>query len=74
MAMALIEIASARNDNLSIIGWCQTFNNRYIYKACKNFMVYLYIPLTFFYLPLYFIQSIQNGINAFTTSANMTQS
>lgn len=74
MAMALIEIASARNDNLSIIGWCQTFNNRYIYKACKNFMVYLYIPLTFFYLPLYFIQSIQNGINAFTNSANITQS
>ena len=64
MALALIEIASARNDNLSIIGWCQTFNSRVVYKACKNFMSYLYIPLTYFFLPLYFIQSIQDGVAA----------
>ena len=64
MTLALIEIASARNDNLSIIGWCQTFNSRVIYKACKNFMAYIYIPLSYFFLPLYFIMSIQDGVAA----------
>ena len=64
MALALIEVASARNDNMSIIGWCQTFNNRFIYKACKNFMCYIYLPLTFFFMPLYAIMSIQDGVSA----------
>lgn len=64
MALALIEIASARNDNLSLIGWCQTFNSRFVYKACKNFMVYIYLPLTYFFMPLYVVLSIQDGVNA----------
>lgn len=77
MALALIEIASARNDNLSVIGWCQTFNSRFTYKACKNFMAYVYLPLTYFFMPLYTIMSIQDGIsslipnyNGFGTSAD----
>lgn len=64
MALALIEIASARNDNLSIIGWCQTFNSRFTYKACKNFMAYVYLPLTYFFMPLYTVMSIQDGIRS----------
>ena len=70
MALALIEIASARNDNLSLIGWCQTFNSRIIYKACKNFMSYLYIPLSYFFLPLYFIMSLQDGISVLIDPKN----
>lgn len=70
MALALIEIASARNDNLSIIGWCQTFNSRFTYKACKNFMVYVYLPLTFFFMPLYTIMSIQDGISSLIPDYN----
>ncbi|MDC4163032.1 APC family permease [Mycoplasma bradburyae] len=70
MALALIEISSGRNDNLSIIGWCQTFTNRYVYKSCKNFMVYIYVPLTYFFMPLYFISSIQDGIKALNDSYN----
>lgn len=66
MGLALIEIASARNDNLSLIGWCQTFNGRWVYKACKNFMVYIYLPLTYFFMPLYVIMSIQDGASYFT--------
>ena len=64
MGLALVEIASARNDNLSMIGWSQTFNGRLIYKSCKNFMVYIYLPLTFFFMPLYVVMSIQDGIGA----------
>lgn len=69
MGLALIEIASARNDNLSLIGWCQTFNGRWVYKACKNFMVYIYLPLTYFFMPLYVIMSIQDGASYFTGSS-----
>ncbi|WP_027121836.1 APC family permease [[Mycoplasma] imitans] len=65
MALALVEISSGRNDNLSIIGWCQTFNNHYVYKTCKNFMVYIYVPLTYFFMPFFFILSIQDGIRGF---------
>lgn len=64
MSLALIEIASARNDNLSMIGWTQTFNNRFVYKACKNFMAYIYLPLTYFYMPLYVVMSVQDGVAA----------
>ena len=68
MALALIEIASARNDNLSIIGWSQTFNGKIVYKACKNFMVYIYLPLTYFFMPLYVVMSLQDGIGALLPS------
>lgn len=64
MALALIEIASVRNDNLSIISWVKVFNRRWLYHGCKNFMTYLYLPLTFFFMPLYFICSIQDGIKS----------
>lgn len=65
MALALVEIASARNDNLSLIGWCKCFNSRFIYKASKNFMVYIYLPLTYFFMPIYVIQSLQDAILGF---------
>ena len=69
MALSLIEIASARNDNLSLIGWCKTFNSRFIYKASKNFMFYIYLPLTYFFMPLYFIIQLQDGIGVWTHSS-----
>ncbi|MEF9984949.1 MAG: APC family permease, partial [Malacoplasma sp.] len=70
MALALIEIASARNDNLSLIGWCKTFNSRIIYKASRNFMFYIYLPLTYFFMPLYVIMSLQDGISALAPSGS----
>ncbi len=70
MALALIEIASARNDNLSMIGWCKTFNSRTIYKASKNLMFYIYLPLTYFFMPLYVIMSLQDALGSFTAVYN----
>lgn len=70
MALALVEIASARNDNLSLIGWCKTFNSRKIYKASKNFMAYIYLPLTYFFMPFYVILSLQDAISAFGDGSN----
>ena len=64
MALALIEISSARNDNLSLLGWTKVFNSRTTFKASKNFMFYIYLPLTYFFMPLYVIMSLQDGIGA----------
>ncbi len=66
MALALIEISAARNDNLSLIGWCKVFNSSFIYKSSKNFMTYLYVPLTFFFMPFYFLMSLQDSISCFS--------
>ncbi len=65
MALALIEISSARNDNLSLIGWTKAFNSRFVYKMCKNFMFYIYLPLTYFFMPLYVVMSFQDGVQGF---------
>lgn len=64
MALALLEIASVRNDNLSFLGWTKIFNSRTTFKASKNFMFYIYMPLTFFFMPMYVLQSLQDGIGA----------
>ncbi|MGL5308601.1 MAG: APC family permease [Metamycoplasmataceae bacterium] len=68
MALALIEVAGGKNDNLSLIGWCKTFNSRIMYKAAKNFMFYIYLPLNYFFMPLYFIIQLQDGIGVWTHS------
>ncbi|WP_052663022.1 APC family permease [Mycoplasmoides pirum] len=70
MALALIEIASARNDNLSMIGWCKEFNGKYIYKGCKYFMTFIYLPLTFFFMPIYVIVSLQDALAGFNVNNN----
>lgn len=69
MALALVEISSARNDNLSLIGWSKVFNSRKIFKASKNFMVYIYLPLTYLFMPLYVIMSLQDGVGALMSAA-----
>lgn len=70
MGLAIIEITSATIDNLSIIGWCKKFNSRFIYKTCKNFMVYIYMPFTFFVMPYYVIMSFQDASIAFGGSGS----
>lgn len=62
MALALLEIASVRNDNLSLIGWCKSFNSRLTYKFSKNYMYYLYTPIKGFFLPLYLIMAFQDAV------------
>lgn len=70
MSLSLIEITSGKNDNLSMIGWNKAFNNRMVYKFCKNFMFYMYMPLTFFFLPFYAILAFQDSLTGFGVSNN----
>ncbi len=62
MALAIVEISSGTHDSLSMIGWCKKFNSRFIYKSCKNFMLYIYLPFTFFVMPYYVIMTFQDAI------------
>ncbi|WP_051616707.1 APC family permease [Mycoplasmopsis sturni] len=70
LGLALIEITSSQNDNLGMIGWNKTFSNKHIYKMCKNFMVFISLPLTYFYMPFYFIMSFQDGLTGFGLQNN----
>ncbi|AZZ65210.1 APC family permease [Metamycoplasma phocicerebrale] len=65
LALALVEVASGRNDNLGMIGWTKAFNTLYIYKANKFFMTYLYLPFTYFFMPYYVIVQFQDGFQGF---------
>lgn len=62
MALALIEIAAVRSDNLSILGWSRSFNNRFVYRMCKNYIFYLYTPIRGFFLPIYVILAFQDAV------------
>ncbi|RMA78485.1 amino acid transporter [Metamycoplasma subdolum] len=65
MALALVEVASGRNDNLGMIGWSKAFNGVRIYKANKFFMTYLYLPFTYFFMPYYAIVQFQDALTGF---------
>lgn len=65
MALALLEIAGASKGNLSIIGWCKTFNGKYAYKGCKYFMTYVYMPIHYFLMSLYVVSSLQDALRGF---------
>ncbi|MGL4183649.1 MAG: APC family permease [Metamycoplasmataceae bacterium] len=73
MALSLIEVASNGKDNLSIIGWNKKFNKSFIFKSAKNFMCLIYIPLTYFFMPLYFLVQMQEAIGVWTHSSNSTE-
>lgn len=71
MAFALIEIASAsKKSNLSLISWNKIFNSNFVYQLSKNFIIYLYLPFTYFVMPVYFVQMFQDSLAAFTLSNN----
>lgn len=64
MALALIEIvSSSKIDNREgIVGWVKTFNNKYLYLGCRNFMAYVYTPINAFAMPYYAVQQFCDGI------------
>lgn len=70
MILSLLEITNGKNDNLSVIGWSKTFSSKIIYKMCKNFMFYVYLPLTFFFMPLYSLMALQDSLTGFGLANN----
>ncbi len=67
MALALMEMcgACAVVGDKGFMEWNKIFNRRWIYYGCKNFMTFLYMPITYFFMPVYGMQSILDGISSF---------
>jgi uncharacterized membrane protein YhdT len=65
MALCLAEIVSGQKtqSNLGIAAWVKTFNTKYLYNSCKNFVAYIYTPVILVSLAYYFVQAIFQGIN-----------
>lgn len=62
MGVSLTEVASATtNSNLGSISWVKNFCHKYIYKAAKNFMAFLYLPLNFIIMPYYAVLQFQDA-------------
>ncbi|QJB71081.1 APC family permease [Mycoplasma sp. 1654_15] len=71
MAFSLLEISSvSTHSNTSLIDWNKKFNSQFIYKLSRNFMVFIYLPLTYFSMPLYFVQTLQDAYQAFSLATN----
>lgn len=70
MSLSLIEVTSKKANNLSMIGWVKNFSPKFMYKSCKNFMFYVYMPLTFFFMPIYSIQGMLDALAAFGVTNN----
>lgn len=69
MAMALIDItALSRKDDRGFINWLRRFNSFFVYKMSKNFFAFFYLPIGFFSLPLYAVQSLQSGLSYLGTT------
>ncbi len=67
MALALMEMCSTSTaaGDKGFMEWNKTFNRRWVYYGCKNFMTFLYMPITYFFMPVYAMQSIIDGISSF---------
>lgn len=62
MGVSLIEVSSVKSEqNGGVVAWNKIFNNAYIFKAAKNFMAYVYLPLNFFLMPYYSVMTIQDA-------------
>jgi len=62
MGVSLAEIGSAdTGSNLGIISWVKSFCHKYLYKASKYFMAFLYLPLNFFLMPYYVVLQFQDA-------------
>ncbi len=66
MSLALIEVASVSlKSDKGIMEWNKVFNRRWIYYASKNFMTFLYMPITYFFMPVYACQSLLEAVHSF---------
>ncbi|ADM21986.1 APC family permease [Mesomycoplasma hyorhinis] len=71
MAFSLLEISSvSTHSNNSLIEWNKRFNSQFIYKLSRNFIIFIYLPLTYFSMPLYFVQTLQDAYQAFSLTPN----
>jgi len=64
MALTLKEMVqySGKNNIEGVNGWVKTYNSNFLYKSSNNFMLYIYLPTNFFFMPIYAVDQLFNGI------------
>lgn len=67
MALALADLCNScsTNSDKGFMEWNKIYNSRWIYYGCKNFMTFLYMPITYFFMPVYAMQSILDALSSF---------
>ena len=74
MALALVEVASTSlSSDKGIMQWNKVFNRKWIYYASKNFMSFLYMPITYFFMPVYACQSLIDALDSFGLGIDISQ-
>lgn len=68
MSFSLVGISAKSKGELSFVGWSKTFNSWMTYQMSKNFAFYINLTLTYFFMPLFALMSIQDGLIAFNIS------
>ena len=62
MGISLAEIGSNNeSSNLGVIQWVKKFNSKYLFKVCKYFMAFIYLPFNFFVMPYYAVMTLQDA-------------
>ncbi|MBW0594650.1 amino acid permease [Mycoplasma anatis] len=70
MSFSLVGISAKSKGDLSFVGWSKSFNSWMTYQMSKNFAFYINLTLTYFFMPLFALMSIQDGLIAFNISAS----
>ncbi len=74
MALALVEVCSCSlKSDKGLMEWNKSFNSKWIYYASKNFMTFLYMPITYFFMPVFACQSLLDAIHSFGVSIDGVQ-
>lgn len=70
IGLALIELSSASKKDRGILEWAKNFMPKSLSKYSTNYMLLIYLPLTYFMMPIYAVMSLQDATNnAWTTNA-----
>ncbi|UVD81491.1 APC family permease [Mycoplasma iguanae] len=60
LGLALVEISSAQKTNSGFLEWVKTFTNKFLYKGTTNFIIWFYLPVSFFGLAIYAVSSFED--------------
>ena len=66
IGIALIEVTSASKDNGGVIEWVRKFTPKRMSKFSGSYMILVYLPLNYFGLPLYAVQSLADVVTTYS--------
>lgn len=62
MGISLVEVSGgSKNNNLGLVQWVKDFGGKFFFHTAKFFMAFIYLPINFFIMPYYVVQTIQDA-------------